>query len=61
MDRMLMFFHALAFAMGMLTGFDGGWSHVSGGAIVSPGDSGGSMPGDSGGSMPAYGGQSSEY
>ena len=59
---MFMFFHALAFAMGMLTGFDGGWSHVSGGGgIASPGDTGGSMPGDTGGSMPAFGGQSSGY
>jgi hypothetical protein len=57
MDRMFMFFHALALALGLLGGFgDGGFSHVGGttaGAPMAPNDGGGSMPstgsGDQGG------------
>jgi hypothetical protein len=56
---MFVFFHALAFALGLFGGFDGGFSHVAGpaiGASVAPADGGGSMPTDGGGSMPTQGG-----
>lgn len=56
---MFLFLHGLALALGFLMGFGGGsgFSHVSGGGMISaPMDSGGGMPpvvpGDSGGGMP---------
>lgn len=55
MDRMFMFFHALAFALGLFGELGGGFSHVAGPAVggpMVPGDGGGSMPTDGGGSMP---------
>jgi hypothetical protein len=60
---MFLFLHGLALLFGFLTGFSGGSGgpiHLSGGAISSPMDGGGSMPGgaapaDGGGSMPGNG------
>ncbi len=65
---MFLFFHALALALSLFSGFGGGFTHVGGaaalsapmagrdGGILGPPDSGGTMPGG-GGSGPMGSGQ----
>ncbi|MFY9718562.1 MAG: hypothetical protein WAK16_02855 [Candidatus Cybelea sp.] len=50
---MLMFLHALAFALGLCNGIGGDYGHEASPGYVQSTDGGESMPMDGGGTMPA--------